>query len=110
LPGALLAGVLMEIVTLALSAVRQTRSRLQHLRRRLRALLPSRHWLFFICQFILLGAVLNRMLIGEPETGGAVASPGEAREETRGARRGASQGLADFVRDTGRDRDGLSST
>jgi hypothetical protein len=42
-------------------------------------------WLFFLSQFIVLGAVTNRMVIGVPKAGGAVAEPGERTTETRGS-------------------------
>lgn len=43
-------------------------------------------WLFFLSQFILLGAVTNRMVIGVPKAGGALAEPGERTTETRCSR------------------------
>jgi membrane protein len=86
LPGALLAGILMEIVTLAFPLYANLVHGFNTYGAAFALFFLLATWLFFICQFILLGAVLNRMLMGEPETGGAVSSPGEAREETRGAR------------------------
>ena len=85
LPGALLAGTLMEIVTLAFPLYANLVHGFNTYGAAFALFFLLATWLFFICQFILLGAVLNRMLMGEPETGGAVASPGEGREETRGA-------------------------
>ena len=82
MPGALLAGVLMEIVTLAFPLYAKLVHGFNTYGAAFALFFLLATWLFFICQFILLGAVL----IGEPKTGGAVASPGEAREETRGAR------------------------
>jgi membrane protein len=86
LPGALLAGVLMEIVTLAFPLYGSLVHGFNTYGAAFALFFLLATWLYFISQFILLGAVLNRMLMGQPETGGAAASPGEAREETRGAR------------------------
>jgi membrane protein len=86
LPGALLAGVLIEIVTLAFPIYVNLVHGFNTYGATFALFFLLATWLLFISQFILIGAVLNRMLMGEPETGGAVASPGEAREETRGAR------------------------
>ena len=86
LPGALLAGILMEIVTLAFPVYANLVHGFNSYGATFALFFLLATWLLFISQFILIGAVLNRMLIGAPETGGAVASPGEAREETRGAR------------------------
>jgi membrane protein len=86
LPGALLAGVLMEIVTLAFPLYGNLVHGFNTYGAAFALFFLLATWLYFISQFILLGAVLNRMLMGQPETAGAAASPGEAREETRGAR------------------------
>jgi membrane protein len=86
LPGALLAGILMEIVTLAFPVYGNLVHGFNSYGATFALFFLLATWLLFISQFILLGAVLNRMLIGAPETGGVVASPGDAREETRGAR------------------------
>jgi membrane protein len=86
LPGALLAGILMEIVTLAFPLYGKLVHGFNTYGATFALFFLLATWLLFISQFILLGAVLNRMAMGAPDTGGAVASPGEAREETRGAR------------------------
>jgi membrane protein len=86
LPGALLAGILMEIVTLAFPLYGNLVHGFNSYGATFALFFLLATWLLFISQFILLGAVLNRMAMGAPETEGAVASPGEAREETRGAR------------------------
>jgi membrane protein len=86
LPGALLAGVLMEIVTLAFPLYANLVHGFNTYGAAFALFFLLATWLYFISQFILLGAVLNRMLMGQPEAGGAAATPGEAREETRGAR------------------------
>jgi membrane protein len=86
LPGALLAGVLMEIATLAFPLYANLVHGFNTYGAAFALFFLLATWLYFISQFILLGAVLNRMLMGQPETGGAAASPGDAREETRGAR------------------------
>jgi membrane protein len=85
-PGAVLAGILMEIVTLAFPIYAGLVHGFNSYGAAFALFFLLATWLLFISQFILLGAVLNRMLIGEPAKEGAVASPGEAREETRGAR------------------------
>jgi membrane protein len=86
LPGALLAGVLMEIVTLAFPLYANLVHGFNTYGAAFALFFLLATWLYFISQFILLGAVLNRMLMGWPEAGGAAATPGDAREETRGAR------------------------
>ena len=86
LPGALLAGILMEIVTLAFPLYANLVHGFNTYGATFALFFLLATWLYFISQFILLGAVLNRMLMGQPEAGGAAATPGDAREETRGAR------------------------
>jgi membrane protein len=86
LPGALLAGILIELVTLAFPIYAGLVHGFNTYGATFALFFLLATWLYFVSQFILLGAVLNRMLTGEPQAEGAVATPGEAREETRGAR------------------------
>jgi membrane protein len=86
LPGALLAGILIEIVTLAFPLYARLVHGFNTYGAAFALFFLLATWLLFISQFILLGAVLNRMLMGAPETEGAVSTPGSAQEETRGAR------------------------
>ncbi len=85
LKGAILAGVLIEIVTLAFPIY----SRLMHgfstygAAFSLFFLLAT--WLLFVSQFILLGAVLNRMVAGEPRAAGVAEDPAAEKTDTRGS-------------------------
>jgi membrane protein len=84
--GALLAGVLMEIVTLAFPLYARLVHGFNSYGATFALFFLLATWLFFISQFILLGAVTNRMVIGVPQEGGAVAEPGGDTTETRGSR------------------------
>jgi membrane protein len=86
LPGALLAGILMEVVTLVFPLYAKLVHGFNTYGATFALFFMLATWLYFISQFILLGAVLNRMQMGAPEAEGAVAAPGDQREETRGAR------------------------
>lgn len=85
LKGAILAGVLIEIVTLVFPIY----SRLMHGFNTYGAafslffLLAT--WLFFVSEFILLGAVLNRMVAGAPQEGGLAEDAAVKGSETRGS-------------------------
>ncbi|MDQ6898022.1 MAG: YihY/virulence factor BrkB family protein [Candidatus Dormibacteraeota bacterium] len=86
LKGAILAGVLIEMVTLVFPIY----SRLMHgfstygAAFSLFFLLAT--WLFFVSQFILLGAVLNRMVAGAPQEGGLAEDTAAEGLETRGSK------------------------
>ena len=92
--GALLAGILMELVTLAFPVYARLVHGFNSYGATFALFFLLATWLFFISQFILLGAVTNRMVVGVPEEGGAVAEPEGAVIETRGARAAEQQGLA----------------
>ena len=84
--GALLAGILMELVTLAFPIYARLVHGFNSYGATFALFFLLATWLFFISQFVLLGAVTNRMVVGVPEEGGAVAEPEGAVIETRGAR------------------------
>ena len=84
--GALLAGILMEIITLAFPFYAKLVHGFNSYGATFALFFLLATWLFFLSQFILLGAVTNRMVIGVPKAGGAVAEPGERTTETRGSR------------------------
>jgi membrane protein len=84
--GALLAGILMEIITLAFPFYGKLVHGFNSYGATFALFFLLATWLFFLSQFIVLGAVANRMVIGVPKAGGAVAEPGERTTETRGSR------------------------
>jgi uncharacterized BrkB/YihY/UPF0761 family membrane protein len=84
--GALLAGILMEIITLALPFYAKLVHGFNSYGATFALFFLLATWLFFLSQFILVGAVTNRMVIGVPKAGGAVAEAGERTTETRGSR------------------------
>jgi membrane protein len=84
--GALLVGVLIEVVTLAFPLYVRLLHGFNTYGAAFALFFLLASWLYFLCQFILLGAVLNRMRIGMPTAEGAVASPGEQLVDTDGSR------------------------
>jgi len=92
--GALLAGILMEIITLAFPFYAKLVHGFNSYGATFALFFLLATWLFFLSQFILVGAVLNRLVLGVPKEGGAVAEPGEKTTETRGSRAAEAQSRA----------------
>ncbi len=84
--GALLAGILVEVVTLAFPLYAHLVHGFNTYGATFALFFLLATWLYFLSQFILVGAVLNRMVIGQPEATGAVAEPDGNTEATRGSR------------------------
>lgn len=85
-PGALLAGVLMEVLTLLWPLYAKITHGFSTYGSAFALFFLLATWLYFLSQLILLGAVANRMSQGTPEHKGAVADPDRGVEETPGAR------------------------
>jgi len=92
--GALLAGILMEVITLAFPFYARLVHGFSSYGATFALFFLLATWLFFLSQFILLGAVTNRMVIGVPKEGGAVAEPGEKTTDTRGSQAAEEQRIA----------------
>lgn len=86
LVGAVLAGVLMEVVTLAFPLYARLMHGFNTYGATFALFLLLAAWLYFISQFMLMGAVLNRFRQGPPREEGVVADPGRQDDETRGSR------------------------
>ena len=84
--GAVLAGVLMEVVTLAFPLYGRLMHGFNTYGATFALFLMLAAWLYFVSQFILMGAVLNRMRLGPPHEEGVVANPQTQMEETRGSK------------------------
>lgn len=80
--GAILAGVLMEALTLVWPFYTALSHGFSSYGATFALFFLLAAWLYFLCQFILLGAVANRMWLGTPEAAGAVASPETEAIET----------------------------
>ena len=84
--GALLAGVLVEVVTLAFPLYGQLVHGFNTYGAAFALFFLLATWLYFVCQFLLLGAVVVRMKLGAPRTEGVVAQPDAGLAPTEGAR------------------------
>jgi membrane protein len=85
-PGALLAGVLTEVLTLAWPVYAALTHSFTSYGATFALFFLLATWLYFLSQLILLGAVANRMRQGTPERGGAVADPNRGVADTPAAR------------------------
>jgi uncharacterized BrkB/YihY/UPF0761 family membrane protein len=84
LPGALLAGVLIEVLSLAFPLYARFASGFNTYGAQFGLFFLLATWFYLLSQLILLGAVYNRFRMGEPDTHGLIAGPlGEARETKR---------------------------
>ncbi len=76
-PGALLAGVLIEVLSLIFPIYGKVAHGFNTYGQQFALFFLLATWLFFLCQLLLLGAVLNRLRLGAPEEAGVAAEPGE---------------------------------
>jgi uncharacterized BrkB/YihY/UPF0761 family membrane protein len=84
LPGALLAGVLIQILTLAFPIYSRVSHGFNTYGQQFALFFLLTTWLYFLSQLLLLGAVFNRMRLGKPATEGLVAAPaGESKSTPR---------------------------
>ncbi|MBO0745303.1 MAG: YihY/virulence factor BrkB family protein [Candidatus Dormibacteraeota bacterium] len=83
--GALLSGVGMEILTLAFPLYTRLVHGFNTYGATFALFFLLATWLYFVSQLIVLGAVLNRMLLGSPEVGGAVPARHDPPVATEGA-------------------------
>jgi membrane protein len=86
LPGAVLAGLLIEVVTLAFPIYARLVHGFNTYGATFALFFLLATWLYFVCQFILLGAVVIRMRLGRPGEEGLVPSPGDQLQNTEGSR------------------------
>lgn len=84
--GALLAGLLIEVATLAFPLYARLMHGFNTYGAAFALFFLLATWLYFVCQFVLLGAVVVRMRLGPPRTEGAVAEPDAELQPTEGAR------------------------
>lgn len=80
--GAVLAGVLMEALTLLWPLYTKLSRGFSSYGATFALFFLLATWLYFMGQFMLLGAVANRILLGTPDTEGVLASPGGGPIET----------------------------
>jgi membrane protein len=85
-PGALVAGVLMELLTLLWPLYAALSNRFSTYGATFALFFLLATWLYLLAQLILLGAIANRMRLGAPERPGVVAAPQPDPLETPGAR------------------------
>jgi len=84
IPGALLAGVLIEILSLAFPLYARIAGSFNTYGAQFALFFLLATWFYLLSQLILLGAVFNRFRLGEPATRGLIASPmDESREKRR---------------------------
>jgi hypothetical protein len=84
LPGALLAGTLIEVLSLAFPLYARFAGGFNTYGQQFGLFFLLATWFYLLSQLILLGAVYNRYRMGEPVTRGIVASPmHEARDNAR---------------------------
>ena len=80
-PGAVVAGVLIEIFSLAFPLYAKVSHGFNTYGQQFALFFLLATWLSFLCQFILLGAVFNKLRLGTPTEDGIVAEPvGEGKE------------------------------
>jgi membrane protein len=84
LPGALLAGTLIEVLSLAFPLYARLAGGFNTYGAQFGLFFLLATWLYLLSQLVLLGAVYNRFRMGDPVTSGIVASPmHEARDNAR---------------------------
>jgi membrane protein len=83
LPGAILAGVLIEVLTLAFPFYQRISHGFNTYGAQFGLFFLIATWLYLLSQVVLLGAVYNRFRLGEPHKLGLVASPAGTSEEVR---------------------------
>ncbi|MEA2644354.1 MAG: rane protein [Chloroflexota bacterium] len=81
LPGAILAGVLIEVLTLAFPFYQRISHGFNTYGAQFGLFFLIATWLYLLSQVLLLGAVYNRFRLGEPHKKGLIASPAQAAEE-----------------------------
>jgi membrane protein len=81
LPGAILAGVLIEVLTLAFPFYQRISHGFNTYGAQFGLFFLIATWLYLLSQVLLLGAVYNRYRLGEPHKKGLVASPAAASQE-----------------------------
>src|SRR6266571_5199570 len=84
IPGALLCGVLIEVLSLAFPLYARIAGGFNTYGAQFALFFLLATWFYLLSQLILLGAVFNRFRVGEPAARGLIASPmGESREKRR---------------------------
>ena len=84
LPGALLAGVLIEVLSLAFPLYARIAGGFNTYGAQFGLFFLLATWLYLLSEVLLLGAVYNRFRLGQPDTKGLIASPAhESREAER---------------------------
>ena len=83
LPGAILAGALIEVLTLAFPFYQRISHGFNVYGAQFGLFFLIATWLYLLSQVLLLGAVYNRFRLGEPDKKGLIASPAEAAVEVR---------------------------
>jgi membrane protein len=84
LPGALLAGVMIEVLSFAFPIYARLAGGFNTYGAQFGLFFLLATWFYLLSQLVLLGAVYNRFRLGEPATRGIIASPmRESREKTK---------------------------
>jgi membrane protein len=83
LPGAILAGILIEVLTLAFPFYQRVSQGFNTYGAEFGLFFLIATWLYLLSQVLLLGAVYNRFRLGEPHKMGLIASPSAASKEFR---------------------------
>jgi membrane protein len=83
LPGALLAGVLIEVLSLAFPLYARIAGSFNTYGAQFGLFFLLATWFYLLSELILLGAVYNRFRMGEPDTHGLIASPMRLARETK---------------------------
>lgn len=82
LPGAILAGILIEVLTLAFPFYQRVSHGFNTYGAQFGLFFLIATWLYLLSQVLLLGAVYNRFRLGEPHKMGLIASPSGTSEDT----------------------------
>jgi membrane protein len=83
LPGAILGGILIELLTLAFPFYQRISHGFNTYGAQFGLFFLIATWLYLLSQVLLLGAVYNRFRLGEPHKMGLIASPARASEEIK---------------------------
>ncbi len=83
LPGAILAGVLIEALSLGFPVYERLSRGFNTYGAQFGLFFLLAAWLYLLCQVLLLGAVYNRFRLGEPMKKGLIASPADESKEVR---------------------------
>ncbi len=108
-PGALLAGVLVEVLALVFSQYARIAGRFNTYGAQFGLFFLLATWFYFLSQIVLLGAVYNKFRLGRPDAAGVIASPAGRSRQKKDAAAAIDQKKRDGGRSLSAERAGADS-